>query len=405
MGEWKEIQLKEFVEFKNGYAFKGTDFIESGVPVIKIKNVKPNNILLDNLSYISQKNAEGKENYLIRPKDILITMSGNRSDGSPDSWVGKVALFKKEGTFLLNQRVSIIRVNEKKASVPFVAYNLSSWPTQVYLINQANSSGGQANISPDIVKEMEILLPPLKEQIQIADILSSLDDKIDLLHRQNKTLEQLAETLFRQWFVVEKEVSWEIVRICDVAEINSRTISKNYSFSEIEYLDTGSITDGTIRGFQTYKLDDAPSRAQRIVEDNDIVYSLVRPVQRHYGLLNEVKPNTIVSTGFCVITCPEFSPHFLYILLTTSENVEYFDMIAEGATSTYPSLKPSDIANFEFLKPPQEKLNRFSRIAFDNWDKIKSNTNQIRTLTQLRDTLLPKLMSGHILIDNLISNS
>lgn len=71
-------------------------------------------------------------------------------------------------------------------------------------------------------------------------------------------------------------------------------------------------------------------------------------------------------------------------------------MIAEGATSTYPSLKPSDIANFEFPKPPEEILNRFSRIAFAYWDKIKSNTNQIRTLTQLRDTLLPKLMSGEM---------
>ena len=150
---------------------------------------------------------------------------------------------------------------------------------------------------------------------------------------------------------------------------------------------------------QNHKLIDAPSRAQRIVEDNDIIYSLVRPIQRHYGLLNAVKSNTVVSTGFCVITSTGFSPHFLYILLTRDENVEYFDMIAEGATSTYPSLKPSDIANFEFPKPPKEKLDRFSEVASDSWDKININQTQIRTLTQLRDTLLPKLMSGEVSVN------
>ena len=96
MSEWNNIQLGEIIEVKNGYAFKSKDFIEEGIPVIKTKNDKPNKILLDVLSYVSVDVAKGLDSYLIKPNDILITMSGNRIDGTPDSWVGKVALFKKK---------------------------------------------------------------------------------------------------------------------------------------------------------------------------------------------------------------------------------------------------------------------------------------------------------------------
>ncbi|MBP9865853.1 MAG: restriction endonuclease subunit S, partial [Candidatus Omnitrophica bacterium] len=108
MSDWRSTQLGEVITFKNGFAFKSQDFTEAGVPIIKIKNVKPNKINLDTLSFVTEGTAKGKENYLIQPEDILITMSGNRADGSPDSWVGKAAQFKLRGRYLLNQRVSAI---------------------------------------------------------------------------------------------------------------------------------------------------------------------------------------------------------------------------------------------------------------------------------------------------------
>lgn len=251
-------------------------------------------------------------------------------------------------------------------------------------------------ITKETFNQIAVTIPPLPEQTAIAEVLSSLDDKIDLLHHQNKTLEQSAETLFRQWFVAAAEESWETVKVSDVASINKRTIGKGFSFDEIEYFDTGSITESKIESFQKHLLKDAPSRAQRLVIENDIVYSLVRPIQRHFGLLHDVKPNTVASTGFCVITCDKITPYFIYVLLTQNDTVEYFDMVAEGSTSAYPSLSPSDIDDYEFQLPPQDKLKEFAAIAENHWNKTKSNTIQIRTLIQLRDTLLPKLMSGEI---------
>jgi type I restriction enzyme, S subunit len=243
---------------------------------------------------------------------------------------------------------------------------------------------------------MSICLPPIQEQTAIASILSSLDDKIDLLNRQNKTLEQLAETLFRQWFVEEAEESWETVSLGEFIRTNQKSISKEYKFNEIEYLDTSSLTNGIVNETQRLILKDAPSRAKRLVQNNDILISTVRPDQKHYGIISNPIDNLVVSTGFCVITCTKINPYFVYLLLTSNEMTQYLHSIAEGSTSTYPSLKPSDIEKVEFQKAPEEKLNEFGKIASDYWNKININQTQIRTLTQTRDTLLPKLMSGEV---------
>jgi type I restriction enzyme S subunit len=213
-------------------------------------------------------------------------------------------------------------------------------------------------------------------------------------------LEALAETLFVQYFINEADESWELKKISDVALINQSSIDKNFQYSQIEYLDTGSITENRISEFQKLNLNQAPSRAQRLVKPNDIIYSLVRPIQKHYGFLKEPKPNTVVSTGFCVLTCNNIEPHFIYLLLTRNEMTDYLDMIAEGSTSAYPSLKPSDIANIEFQQPPQNVLNIFSVQITPIWKKLYANTEQINSLKNLRDTLLQKLMSGEATINN-----
>ncbi len=154
-----------------------------------------------------------------------------------------------------------------------------------------------------------------------------------------------------------------------------------------------------IESLQLLDLKEAPSRARRLVKQNDVLISTVRPDQKHYGIIKNPRPNLVVSTGFCVLTCLNIDPHFIYILLTNNEMTDYLHSIAEGSTSTYPSLKPSDIEKIEFLLPPKNKLDDFAAIASDNWNKIKLNHNQIRTLENLRNNLLPKLMSGEVRVE------
>lgn len=290
----------------------------------------------------------------------------------------------------------VFRGKEHVSDNDFVFY-LSRWnEVRDFAENNFEGTSGRQRVPKNCFDNLELKLPSIPEQTAIASILSSLDDKIDLLRRQNKTLEQLAETLFRQWFVEEAEESWETVTIGQFVKTNHRSISKDYPFKEIEYLDTSSINEGIITETQKITLKDAPSRAKRLVENDDILISTVRPDQKHYGIINNPIENLVVSTGFCVINCTDINPHYIYILLTSNEMTQYLHSIAEGSTSTYPLLKPSDIEKIEFLKPPENKLNEFGNVASDFWTKINNNQTQIRTLTQLRDTLLPKLMSGEV---------
>ncbi|RFC34556.1 MAG: type I restriction enzyme, S subunit [Candidatus Nitrotoga sp. MKT] len=255
------------------------------------------------------------------------------------------------------------------------------------------------NVSRDQIEALEIQIPPRPVQKAIAAVLSSLDDKIDLLHRQNQTLESMAATLFRQWFVEEAQENWEEVAVGDYVELNRASIDKSYPHKTIEYLDTGSLIEGKIENLQLLTLDEAPSRAKRLVQHNDVLISTVRPDQKHYGIIKNPIENLVVSTGFCVFTCTKIDPHFIYLLLTSDEMTDYLHTIAEGSTSTYPSLKPSDIGAIVFQLPPDDRLREFAIIAHNSWEKIEKNHIQIRTLEKLRDTLLPKLMSGEVRVE------
>jgi len=210
----------------------------------------------------------------------------------------------------------VLREKENESDKHYLYYLAMSPEFRDIAILSMTGSSGRQRVQTDVVTNYLFEIPPLQEQKAIAAVLSSLDDKIDLLHRQNKTLEALAQALFRHWFVDGAEGDWKIVTVGDFTQINTSTIRKDYDQSKIEYLDTGSITEGKIEGFQQYALQDAPSRAKRLVKHNDVIYSTVRPNQKHYGIIKHPSPHLVVSTGFSVFTCNKIDPHFVYILLT-----------------------------------------------------------------------------------------
>ena len=385
MGEWKEYILEDVIEKFIDYRGKTPKKTEYGVPLVTAKIVKAGRIL------------EPKEFIAIEDYDSWMTRGLPEVDDvvlTTEAPLGEIALIKDKNVALA-QRIITLRGDKKVVFNPFIKYYFQSSKGQHKL--QSRASGTTVfGIKASVLKKVPILLPPLPEQKAIASVLSSLDDKIDLLHRQNKTLEAMAEALFRQWFVEEAQENWEAVKIGEFVKTNIESINKNTKLKTIRYLDTGSLTEGKIESFQKLDINDAPSRARRIVKHNDVLISTVRPNQKHYGIMKHPDEDIIVSTGFCVITCERINPHFIYILLTTNDMTEYLHSIAEGSTSTYPSLKPSDIECLIFKLPPEEKHLQFSEYADNTWNKIEYNHIQIRTLEKLRDTLLPKLMSGEV---------
>lgn len=145
-------------------------------------------------------------------------------------------------------------------------------------------------------------------------------------------------------------------KLSKIANFNKNTINKLDKLSEIAYIDTSSITENVISGISTLKMADAPSRAQRKVTHNTILYSTVRPRLKHYGIINSPQNNLIVSTGFVTIDIKEqykveIEPRYLYLLLTQPTITEYIATIADTAVSAYPSISPSDISSMHFSFP------------------------------------------------------
>ena len=188
---------------------------------------------------------------------------------------------------------------------------------------------------------------------------------------------------------IEVESGWKECKLGDVVEINMHSIDKNYIHSQIEYLDTGSITQNKIEGFQKFKITDAPSRAKRLVRKNDIIYSTVRPIQRHYGFIENASENLVVSTGFAVISTlnEKADAKFLYFLLSSNDVVNYLDSIADGSTSAYPSLRPDDLAVLDISLPPLKEQTAIATILSSLDDKIDLLHRQNKTLEQLAETL------------------
>lgn len=185
---------------------------------------------------------------------------------------------------------------------------------------------------------------------------------------------------------------WKEYRLGDLIETNALSINKNYPYTSILYLDTGSITCNKIESYQCFDINNAPSRAKRIVSDEDIIYSLVRPNQLHYGFIKSPQKNLVVSTGFVTITCKKelLYPKFLYYYLTQNFITEYLHTIAEASTSAYPSLKPSDIESLEIEIPSLSEQKRIASILGSLDDKIDLLHRENETLEVMAETLFRK---------------
>lgn len=240
-------------------------------------------------------------------------------------------------------------------------------------------------------------MPSLPEQKAIASVLSSLDDKIDLLHRQNKTLEAMAETLFRQWFIEEAKEDWDEVTVSSLFEVRDGTHDSPKQ-SPIGYplVTSKHIGDGVLDFDSCYLIssDDYDKvNARSKVETGDILLSMIGTLGRTYLECDEVN-YAIKNIGLFKTSQNPVWKYFIYLWLNSVQGKQFVDEHKSGSTQEYLSL--GSLRGIQLKSPPNDLLLIFNA-KVDNWfKKIHANTKQIQTLENLRDTLLPKLMSGEV---------
>jgi type I restriction enzyme, S subunit len=185
--------------------------------------------------------------------------------------------------------------------------------------------------------------------------------------------------------------NWQKVRLGEVCETNVNTLSAKDKYEFIYYLDTGNITNNVIDNVQKLIVgkDNLPSRAKRKVIANDIVFSTVRPNQRHFGIISNPLDKMVVSTGFTTISADanKVAPRFIYYYISQKDVIDGLQSIAEQSVSTYPSIKPSDIEALEFLLPPLAEQERIGGILGALDDKIECNNRINRNLEEQAQAL------------------
>jgi type I restriction enzyme S subunit len=221
----------------------------------------------------------------------------------------------------------------------------------------------------------------------------------------------MARALYREWFVHfrfpghEKlpcvasplgdiPQGWEVKKLADVAEVNRAQINARSAPEELHYIDISSVSPGQINSITTYAFADAPGRARRIVQYGDVLWSCVRPNRRSHAQVMHPEPNTIVSTGFAVLTATKVPFTFLYFTTTTDDFVGYLTNNATGAA--YPAVTAATFEKADVLIPPAPLLKKFGDATIPMAEQIHTLQRQIHNLRRTRDILLPRLLLGQV---------
>jgi len=390
MTEWREYKLKELADFnpdsltaKNKLEF--INYLDTGnITKGKIDTIQYLNLLTDKVPSRAKR--------IVKKNDIVYsTVRPNQEH---------YGIIKNPvDNMIVSTGFVVLRSKEDKCYSDFLYYFLTLPENTEYLSNVAeDSTTAYPSITPDIIMDMDISLPPLLEQKAIAEVLSSLDDKIDLLTRQNKTLEDLAQAYFRKWFIEDASDEWEVGKAENYFEIG---IGKTPPRKEEHWFSKNkddvvwiSISDMGKSGMfigdsSEYLTEDAVRRFNiKRVPKGAIILSFKLTVGRVAIALREFTTNEAIAH---FIYKNDYEREYLYFYLKT------FDYYSLGSTSSIATAVNSKIIkDMPFIMPNIEALQKYHKIAAPIFSKIEYNTNQILTLQKLRDTLLPKLISGEI---------
>ena len=393
-------KLGNHIQVLSGFAFKSKDFSDTGIPVIKIKNITPPSVSLIDLSYVPEEIADQNRKFILSYDDVLIALTGSHINQMA-SVVGRVAKVKYSEKTVLNQRVGKITVNDSDdCDLDFVYYYLSQDKVKIELASKAGGAANQANISPTDIKNLMFPFPNIDVQRKIASVLRTYDDLIENNQKQIKLLEEAAQRLYKEWFIDLRFPGHESTPIVDgvpegwreqplyqIADVVMGQSPKSEYYNQVGeglpfHQGVGSYGNRFVSD-ETYG-----TSFTRIAEAGSIIFSVRAPV----GRLNLTKNKVVIGRGLAAINHRRGAQSYLFYLL--KEKFFRDDIIGNG--SIFASISKEELLNQKFLIPLDSLVGQFNGIAGGIDKKIDILSEQIRLLTEARNRLLPKLMSGEL---------
>ena len=370
MSEWQEVKLGHLADVRDGTHDSPKEVLD-GKFLVTSKHIKNGKVDLSKAYKIStadfdQVNKRSK----VDKWDILFSMIGT---------IGEMTLIDYEPDFAI-KNVGLFKCGNKTLG-KWIYYYLKSTDAQNEI--RASLKGStQEYITLGDLRSLPIQIPiGIEEQKAVASVLSSLDDKIDLLHSQNSTLEAIAETLFRQWFVEEAKEDWEEYRVSDFAEHLKQSVNPSQNpFVEYHHYSLPAFDESHSPALEFGS--EILSNKYRVLENTILVSKLNPRFPRIWAIQKLPSTNSVCSTE-----------------LGSSQARDALEMTASGTSGSHQRVRPEDILNITTQLPSIDRALGFSDITQPYINKITANRKQIQTLEKLRDNLLPKLMSGEVRVN------
>ena len=400
---WKKVKLGdvgiEIIDGDRGVNYpKKEDFFNRGYCLfLNTKNVTNSGFLFSEINFITEEKDKMLRKGKVRKNDVILTTRGT---------VGNVAFNNEKIPFQnlrINSGMVIIRPN---GIDPQFNYQLFRYLKKDFLNFSSGSAQPQLPIRD--MKNILIDLPPLKEQKAIAEVLSSLDDKVELLHQQNKTLEDLAQTLFRKYFIEEDNGINTVGRLKDILSLRS-----GYAFKGKDFVNFSSFKVIKIKNIKGKGIVDTVNTAfvnEQIIklykiksyklEIGDILLAMSGNTTGKIGMICDTDSNLYLNqrVGKFFIK-DQLYRNFLYLFLMSGNFEE--KILKMGYGSAQPNISPTQIENLKLIIPPKEKIILFNDSVSPVFKKIFHNQSQIKKLEKTRDTILPKLMNRKVKIKDI----
>lgn len=382
---------------------------DKGVPVIRNYNLKDGKIDCTNLSFVSEEDYKERVKRAIpEESDIII---------SREAPMGVVGIVPKEFQCCLGQRLVLLKIDKSKCIPKYLLYTLMSEYVQVQIrrINQTGSIVSNLNISS--LKKLKIPLHNFEEQRKIANILSAIDDKIQINNQINQELEAMDKTLYDYWFVqfdfpdqngkpykssggklvynqdLKREIpeGWGVEKLGDIANITMGQSPKGTSYNEVG---EGMLffQGSTDFGWRFPVVRQYTTEPSRIAEEDDILLSVRAPV----GTLNIADTRCCIGRGLAAINSKVGVNSYIFNVMQDFKKL--FDM-RNSVGTTFGSITKDDLYSLQLVYPPNELLMKFDQSVKSFDREIKNRSRQNQGLTQLRDWILPMLMNGQVKVE------
>ena len=456
---WNTYRIEDIAEKITigpfGSRMKSDAYVESGVPVIRGTNLTGSKKFSGDWVFISEQLAKQLENCCVSNGDLVFPHRGS---------IGEVGLVDNQfPQYMMSSSLMKLRCNPNIADSEFIYYFFKSHQGRYELLKNASQVGTPGIGQPlTSLKNIEIKLPSLGEQRKIAKILSDLDEKIHLNNQINQTLESIAQALFKSWFIdfdpvrakiaakqegkdpelaamcaisgksevelqqmteddlaelrataalfpdelVESKLGevpkgWFKTDLSILADLNVQSWTKKNCPEKVTYVDLSNTKWGVIQQTEEFIFEKAPSRARRVLKIGDTIVGTVRPANGSYAFIQ--RENLTGSTGFAVLS-PKHKNYaeFIYIVATDKENIKRLAHLADGGA--YPAVSYDTVLNTPCILPIENKdgvLNLFHKNVKEFYFLSASKFEENNILASIRDTLLPKLLSGELDVSGL----